>query len=126
MKTSPTSPGPASSDATQAKLDQLVADIDTGGRIPAGLTARVLTVTAVCWSLFQLWYASPLPFMLGFGVLNDTEARAIHLGFAIFLAYLAYPALKSSPRNRIPPQDWLFALVGALSLIHISEPTRPY
>ncbi|WP_313534170.1 TRAP transporter permease [Haematobacter sp.] len=113
MKTSPTSPGPAPSDATQAELDQLVADIDTGGRSPAGLTARVLTVTAVCWSLFQLWYASPLPFMLGFGVLNDTEARAIHLGFAIFLAYLAYPALKSSPRNRIPPQDWLFALIGA-------------
>ncbi|MCZ4093913.1 TRAP transporter fused permease subunit [Ensifer psoraleae] len=50
--------------------------------------------TAVAWSLFQLWYASPLPFVFGFGVLNDTEARAIHLGFALFLTFLAYPALK--------------------------------
>ena len=90
-------------------LDRLVAEADTGGRSPTGAAAAVLTVVAVTWSLFQLWYASPLPFMLGFGVLNDTEARAIHLGFAIFLAFLAYPALKSSPRTRIPLQDWLMA-----------------
>ena len=30
--------------------------------------------------------------MVGFGVFNDTEARSIHLAFAIFLAFLAYPA----------------------------------
>ena len=28
-------------------------------------------LVAVAWSLFQLWYASPLPFMLGFGILGD-------------------------------------------------------
>jgi TRAP-type uncharacterized transport system fused permease subunit len=46
-------------------------------------------------------------------VLNDTEARAIHLAFAIFLSYTAYPTFKSSPRNYIPVQDWLMALVAA-------------
>ena len=30
---------------------------------------------AIAWSLFQLWYASPLPFVFGFGIFNDTEAR---------------------------------------------------
>src|SRR5690606_39821978 len=51
--------------------------------------------------LFQLWYASPLPFVFGVGILNDTEARAVHLWFALFLAYTFYPSLRSSPRRNI-------------------------
>ncbi|MEO0363742.1 MAG: TRAP transporter fused permease subunit, partial [Pseudomonadota bacterium] len=50
---------------------------------------------ALAWSLFQLWIASPIPFMVGFGVFNDTEARSIHLAFALFLAFAAYPAARS-------------------------------
>ncbi|WP_276947218.1 TRAP transporter permease, partial [Haematobacter massiliensis] len=82
-------------------------------RHPVGAAAMALSLVAVGWSLFQLWYASPLPFMLGFGVLNDTQARAIHLGFAMFLAFTAFPALARSPRDRVPLQDWLMAAVGA-------------
>ena len=104
---------PAEVDLEQ--LEQLVAEADTGGRHAAGLAGQVLLWVAVAWSLFQLWYASPLPFVFGFGVLNDTEARAIHLGFALFLTYTAYPALKSSPRDRVPLQDWILALVGAFA-----------
>jgi len=44
---------------------------------------------------------------------NSTEARSIHLAFAIFLAFLAFPALKRSPRHYIPVQDWILALVAA-------------
>ncbi|WP_439519228.1 TRAP transporter permease [Hydrogenophaga sp.] len=94
-------------------LQQLVADSDTGGRKPTGITAGVVFAVAMLWALFQYWYASPLPFALGFGILNDTEARAIHLGFALFLAFLAWPAFKRSPRNRVPVVDWLLALVAA-------------
>ncbi|HEX9585637.1 MAG TPA: TRAP transporter permease [Gammaproteobacteria bacterium] len=93
-------------------LDEMLAS-ETGGRAPAGASRHVLIFVPLVWSLFQLWYASPLPFIFNVGVLNDTEARAIHLAFAIFLAYTAYPALKRSPRDRIPIQDWGFALVGA-------------
>ena len=46
-----------------------------------------------------MWYASPLPFVLRFGIFNDTEARAIHLALAIFLAFMAFPAFKSSSRS---------------------------
>jgi TRAP transporter 4TM/12TM fusion protein len=67
---------------------------------------------AVAWSLFQLWIASPLPFSLGIFVFNDTESRAIHLAFAVFLAYMAYPAFKRSPSSHMPMQDWVLALVG--------------
>lgn len=94
-------------------VNQLVEDNDTGGRKPGPTVARLLLVVAVAWSLFQLWIASPLPFALGVFVLNDTESRAIHLAFAVFLAYMAYPASKRSPSSHIPLQDWVLAVVGA-------------
>ncbi|WBU54486.1 TRAP transporter permease [Paracoccus sp. SCSIO 75233] len=76
----------------QSELDELVASSDTGARTPAGWVGRAILIVAFCWSLFQIWIASPLPFILEFGILNDTETRSIHLAFAMFLAYLAYPA----------------------------------
>ncbi|KAL8188419.1 UNVERIFIED_CONTAM: hypothetical protein K2H54_000232 [Gekko kuhli] len=72
-----------------------------------------ITTLALAWSLFQLWIASPLPFMLGFGVLNDTETRAIHLTFALLLAYLVFPAFRRSPRDRVPLGDLALGLVAA-------------
>jgi TRAP transporter 4TM/12TM fusion protein len=103
----------------EAALQEMVAEVDTGARHPAGAAGKILLWTAIAWSLFQLWYASPLPFMLNVFVLNDTEARAIHLAFALFLAYTAYPALKRSPRGHIPPQDWAMALLGAFSSLYL-------
>ncbi|WP_043529894.1 TRAP transporter permease [Litchfieldella xinjiangensis] len=96
-------------------LEEMVASSDSGSRKPAGMPGKVLVGTAAAWSLFQLWIASPLPFILGFGVFNATESRSIHLAFALFLAYTAYPALKGSPRDRIPIQDWLLGLIAAFA-----------
>lgn len=95
-------------------VEELVAEVDTGGRTPQGTFSRnVLFFVPLAWTIFQLWYASPLPFMLNFFVINDTEARSIHLAFAVFLAYTAFPTFKTSPRKHIPYQDWFFALVAA-------------
>ena len=95
-------------------VEELVAEIDTGGRNPQGAISRkVLFFVPLIWTLFQLWYASPLPFMLNFFVINDTEARSIHLAFAVFLAYTAFPTFKTSPRKHIPYQDWAVAFVAA-------------
>ena len=64
------------------------------------------------WSVFQVVLASPVSNVLLPGsVVNNS--RQIHLAFAIFLAFAAYPALKSSPRNYIPVQDWIMGVVGA-------------
>jgi TRAP transporter 4TM/12TM fusion protein len=116
--------------APAADLQQLVAEADTGGRKAAGAAGAILFGASVLWSVFQLWYASPLPFTLGVGVLNDTEARAIHLGAGLFLAFLAFPASRSSPRTRIPLQDWALAIGGAfaggyLFLFYDAIATRP-
>lgn len=86
---------------------------DVGARLPLGAMSKVIAMLALLWSLFQLWIASPLPFVLGIGVLNDTEARSIHLAFAILLAYLVFPALRTSPRDRVPIGDILLGLAGA-------------
>ncbi|WP_299019311.1 TRAP transporter permease [uncultured Photobacterium sp.] len=104
---------------TSADVQDMVAQADTGARDPVGMAGRLLWLIPLCWSLFQLWYASPLPFVFDFGVLNDTEARSIHLAFATFLAFTAYPALKHSPRDRIPVIDWILALMGSFSAAYI-------
>src|SRR5690606_17241048 len=80
-----------------------------------GAGARLLSGAAIGWSLFQFWYASPFPFLLNLGVLNDTEVRALHLGIALFLAFLAYPAFRGSPRQRVPLADALLALAGGFA-----------
>jgi TRAP-type uncharacterized transport system fused permease subunit len=99
--------------ASQDALQEMIAEADTGGRKPGGIPAKVLWVVPLLWSIFQLWYASPMPYILGVAVLNSTEVRSIHLAFAIFLAYLAYPAFKRSPRSYIPILDWVLAIVAA-------------
>ena len=124
---------PTGRPADDVALQQLVAQSDTGARAPAGAAGQLLLWVAIAWSLFQLWYASPLPFMLNLFVLNDTEARAIHLAFALFLAFTACPALKASPRGHISTQGWVLALLAAFTAAYLyllydrlsSRPGRP-
>jgi len=104
---------------SQEKIQELIAETEGGIRTPRGFSYRVLFIVPLIWSIFQIWYASPLPFAIGLGVFNDTEARSIHLAFALFLAFLAYPASKKSPRDTIPMLDWALALVGAFCAAYI-------
>ncbi len=100
-------------------LEDIVADADTGGRAPADSFGRAaLWYIPLCWAIYQLWIASPLPFIVGF-VWNDTQTRSIHLGFAVLLAFLAFPGLKSSPRTRIPMLTWVIALVAAATASYL-------
>ena len=100
---------------------EIVAQTETGARNPTGkIPKQVLFFVPLAWTLFQLWYASPLPFIVNFGIFNSTEARAIHLAFAIFLAYTAYPTFKKrSPRHYIPIQDWVAGLVAAFCAAYL-------
>lgn len=102
----------------QLSTEELIAQ-DVGARTPIGPIAAVIAGLALLWSLFQLWIASPLPFVLGFGVLNDTETRSIHLAFALLLAFLAYPAFKKSPRDRVPLVDIALGLVAASTAAYL-------
>lgn len=78
-------------DATVIKEHDVPAEL--GGRHLDGMVRRIVVTTAIAWSLFQLWYASPLPYSLNFLILSETQARPIHLAFGVFLAFLTYPSL---------------------------------
>ena len=102
--------------------------VDNGGvRPPRSLTERALLYGAVLWSVFQLWVASPLPYLFGDGiwVFNNTDTRSAHLAFALLLALLAYPAVKrpaveAATRVRAPLMDWLLALLGAGCALYLA------
>lgn len=102
----------------ELSTQELIAQ-EVGARLPEGLMVRVIGGIALLWSLFQLWIASPLPFVFGVGVFNDTETRSIHLAFALLLAFLAYPAFKRSPRAYVPATDIALALVAAASAVYL-------
>ncbi len=105
--------------AARAALETMVAEADTGGRKPTGVARKFIFAAALAWALFQLWYASPLPYTLHFAVFNDGQARVIHLSFAFLLAYLTFPARKSSPRHRIPITDWTLAILGVTAAMYL-------
>lgn len=98
--------------AKHLSTEELIAQ-EVGARLPGGAMARVIALLALAWSLFQLWIASPLPFVFGVGVLNDTQTRAIHLAFGLLLAFLVYPAFRRSPRDRVPLTDLALALLAS-------------
>ena len=95
------------------KIDHVVEETEGRARILDGWQLKLVASIAFLWSVFQLWYASPLPFMFGFGVFIDVPARAIHLGFGLFLAFLSFPFFK---KNRSKPFDFLNFLLSLLAI----------
>ncbi len=81
-----------------------------------GLHLKVVAAIAIIWSLFQLWYASPFPFMFNIGMFKGLPARAIHLGFALTLAFLIYPTFKG---KKISIIDIIISFIGALCCLYI-------
>ncbi|MCK5881072.1 MAG: TRAP transporter permease, partial [Sinobacterium sp.] len=76
-------------------------------------TKKALSFIAIAWALFQLWYASPLPFWLNVAIFNDGQARAIHLSFALVLAFGLFPIHRGRLRQGLEWFDVVFALAGA-------------
>ena len=74
----------------------------------------------VCWAFFQLSIA-------GFFILDSTRVRAIHLAFALAMAFLAIPISRRRKKpirffhghDHIPLLDVLLAVLGSLSALYI-------
>ena len=106
---------------TEEELQDLVASTDSGARDPSNRTlALLISGLALAWSLFQLWIAQPqLWFAEYLPALNSSQTRPIHLTFAVLLAFLAYPAFKSSPRHHIPIADWALAILAGGTAFYV-------
>jgi TRAP-type uncharacterized transport system fused permease subunit len=74
---------------------------------------------AIFWSLFQLWYASPLPYLLDFGKFIDVPARAIHLAFGMSLCFLAYPSFRSGRNKKISFIDFIFVAISLIATLYL-------
>jgi TRAP transporter 4TM/12TM fusion protein len=106
------------------ELQDLVASTDSGGRNPKNRgVALLIASVAFLWSGFQIWIADPqfslaqhIPYVR---VIGSDMTRPMHLTFALFLAFLAYPAFKGSPRSYIPLYDWVLAFVAAGSAFYV-------
>ena len=97
---------------SEEELQELVASSDSGSRNPAGSVGMMIATVALIWSCSQVLLASPIVYyVLPSDIINNS--RQVHLAFAMFLAFMAYPALSSSPRHRVPIQDWALAFFGA-------------
>jgi len=78
-----------------------------------GPVAKFIFVLAVIWSLVQLYTAA-------FGVFPSTLQRAPHVGTALVLIFLLYPAKRGIKSNKIPWYDYLLAFLGfAVAAYHV-------
>ncbi len=104
------------SDSISIKIKNKISEDLSPTRNISGFHLKIVSAIAIIWSLFQLWYASPFPFMLNFGMFKGLPARAIHLGFALTLAFLIYPISKG---KKISFFDVLISFMGAISCLYI-------
>ncbi|MDF3003683.1 MAG: transporter [Oscillospiraceae bacterium] len=79
-------------------------DKESAFRKLTGLPAKIVFILAVGWSLFQLYTAL-------FGTFPSTLQRAPHLGAALVLTFLLYPAY-GKPTHKIPFYDFILALLS--------------
>ena len=77
-------------------------------RYLSGWNLKLVGIVAISWTLFQLWYASPFPFIFNFGQFIDVPARAIHLCFGLTLCFLIYPSKKKLVNSSISIKDFIF------------------
>lgn len=102
---------------SQSDLQDLVDQADTGGRNSTGRVKVFIAGVALIWSVFQFALASPLANQLFPSDLIN-NSRQVHLSFAIFLAFLAFPAFKYSRRDVVPLLDWVLAICGAFVALY--------
>ena len=98
------------------KVDSKIKEDLSPTRNLTGLHLKIVASIAIIWSLFQLWYASPFPFWFNIGMFKGLPARAIHLGFALTLAFLIYPTFK---KKKISIFDIIISFVGAFCCLYI-------
>ncbi|MCJ7500314.1 hypothetical protein MUP29_08665, partial [bacterium] len=122
----PDQPDPGSfeevdSDEGVEEAIRLAEEEAAGYRHLVGMDKWVIPTIAVVWCLFQLAIASVW-------LLDTVIIRAVHLGFAMLIAFTSYPTLKKprtgfwsflSTRTRIPFFDYVLALIACFASLYV-------
>jgi len=101
---------------TSTNIENKISEDLSPTRNLKGLHLKIVAAIAIIWSLFQLWYASPFPFIFNIGMVKGLPARAIHLGFALLLAFLIFPISKN---KKIITFDILISVVATFCCLYI-------
>ena len=108
-------------DAGVEEAKRMAEEEEAGYRHLVGWDKWVIPSIAVVWCLFQLSIASVW-------LLDTVIIRAVHLGFAMLIAFTSYPTLKKprsgfwsflSTRTRIPVFDYALALIACFASLYI-------
>ena len=108
-------------DAGVEEAKRLAEEEEAGYRHLVGWDKWVIPSIAFIWCLFQLSIASVW-------LLDTVIIRAVHLGFAMLIAFTSYPTLKKprtgfwsflSTRTRIPIFDYILAIIACYSSLYI-------
>jgi len=78
---------------SQIDVDDLVEKFEGPQRTLSGQLACLVSLLAFAWSAWQLWIASPFPFLFGWGIFVDLPARGLHLAFGLALGFLMFPSV---------------------------------
>ena len=98
--------------------DDILRNVEAGRLNPGRLAINLISGLALVWSLFQLWIASPFPFLVNFGIIVDVPARGIHLAFALLLCFIVFPAAKRSKTTNLPIFDLLLGFMAAFCALY--------
>src|SRR5690625_1243630 len=92
---------------TAAEQEQLLKELDaeSNTRNLMGIAAGIVFVLLLAFSLFQLYTGA-------FGQFTAYIQRTVHLGFALTLIFLLYPARKGEKRNTVPWYDVILIVLA--------------
>ena len=112
---------PEEGDEDYEEARRIAEEEETGYRHPVGWQRHIIPIIAVTWCIFQLSIASWL-------LMNSIYIRAIHLGFAMLIAYFSFPAVKRpltgalsflSVRDKIPLMDLALGVAGCAVALYL-------
>jgi len=89
------------------------------GRTTGPALGVVIGAICIVWTLFQIWIASPFPFMFGIGIISGVPARAVHVTFALVLAFLIFPARAHHRERTIPWYDVALAIAAGFCSAYV-------
>ncbi len=94
---------------SEKEQQELMAKYDSEARTRqlTGLMSKVVIVLLLAFSIFQLYTGY-------FGELTAYLQRTIHLGFALVLIFLLFPARKKGNRKTIAWYDYILALLSVI------------
>ena len=96
-----------------ADEEELLERFESSGRDTGPMGVKLIVALTLTWALFQLWIASPFPFLINFGVIVDVPARSAHLAFALLLCFMVFPATKRITKPGIPIRDFFLGLAAS-------------